>query len=159
MTITLNSYPLLERTRWWILAIVLATIFARLFGWLAHTQYRNTVLIAGAVALIGWILVAGITKQCSLDSSSRSITSSTIFFGLLVGKKTVDISQAAWVRARLAGSQQTALVVEIGTNGYRTTQLLKMSSKSGKNIPQAEKLCSLVAFHLELYNKGYKGLA
>lgn len=159
MTIALDSYPLLERTRWWMLVIGLAAAFARLWDLFSHTHYRGVVSITAVVTLIILIAIVGFTKRCSLDGPSHSITLSTQLFGLQIQQKTLSTLQAVWVRARLAGGYQTAIIVEIGTHGYETTQLIKMSSKSGKNIPRAEEVCSQVALHLGLENKGYKGLA
>lgn len=159
MTIALNPYPLLERTRWWMLAIGLVAVFARLWDLFSRTQYRGVVLIAAVVTLVVLLAIAGLTRRCLLDGSSRSITITTELFGLVILKKTLSTLQSKWVRARLAGGYRTAIIVEIGTHGYRTTQLIKMSSKSGKNIPSADEVCSQVALHLGLENKGYKGLA
>ena len=133
--------------------------FARLWDLFSHTHYRDLILIAAVITLTVLIVIAGFTKRFSLESSSRSIALSTEFLGMLIWKQVLNTSQSVWVRARLAGGYQTAIVIEIGTQGYETTQLMKISSKSGKNIPLAEDVCKQVALKLGLENKGFQGLA
>jgi len=159
MTIDLDSFPIMERTRWWMLLIGVTAPFAKLCELLSITNHSGMIPIVTIITLMILATIAGLTKRCSLDGTSRSITILTSFFGLQIHKKTLSTDRAVWVRARLAGTYQTAIIIEIGTRGYETTRLFKMSYKSGKNLPHAEDICSQVAHLLGIENKGYKGLA
>ncbi|WP_091196054.1 hypothetical protein [Formivibrio citricus] len=159
MVVELTSYPLIERTRWCLVTGGLLAPSAQLWILFAHSRYRLTALIVICTIYLVLVVLAGFRQKNALAASPKFVATYTTFLGWLVREKHKELSGVAWVRARVAGGWQTYLIVEVGTHGYETTELLKLAYKTGKNISVAESCCEQIAQHLEIENKGYKGLA
>ncbi len=159
MAVELTPYPLIERTRWCLIAGGLLAPSIQLWILLAHSKYRLTALAVICIIYLVLLVLAGFRQKNALGASPKFVTTYTTFLGWAVREKHKELSGVAWVRARVAGGWQTCLIVEVGTHGYETTELLKLAYKSGKNISVAESCCEQIAQHLDIENKGYKGLA
>ena len=155
----LRSSSLVASLSWWIAALGVIAAELRLFALIEHGLNPDLVIGLTTAMLIALLFSAGLTRRCVLDPSSRTVERITSLYGCIVNRKSVSVAQAAWVRARITGSYNANVSVEVGTSGYLTTELVSLPNFSGRGVAKAEIICAQVANALEIPNKGFKGLA
>lgn len=119
----------------------------------------GSVLVASLLLALALVVLGGFRRQVSLRLNPKMAESQLYFYGKKVSVRRDDLSRGAWVRARNAGSHFTEVLVEVGTYGYQTTTLVKLSYRLGKGVPAAEECAQSVSSFLGVPNKGYKGRA
>ena len=129
----------------------------RITDLLIHKVGKREFIACIVATLASYYLATRVEKSASLTEQSLSVLVSA--FGFRISNKKTDISNAAWVRARNTGRHFTEIVIEVGTTGYKTTELCKLPYQSGKGVPLAEEWCERIASYLKLPTKGYKGKA
>jgi hypothetical protein len=155
----LANYKITDSVAWRLLAMGLAIVIVRI--WELPWSDLNSSFAWGTTFILIASLIAsrGLERKSTIALDKKVLRVATSIFGRIFKQRETDISNAAWVRARVVGSYQTQIAVEVGTIGYSTTELILLSSQSGKGIPEAEMLCARVAEKLNIHNKGFKGLA
>ena|SRR3990167_6936429 len=157
--IDLAEYPVTDSVSWLLLAAALAVALIRL--WEALRLGLSPIIASAATisVVIGLLVSKGLRRKSSILVEDRTLKVTTFLFGKQIHQRHKDLLDAAWVRARVIGHHQTQIAVEVGTVGFRTTELVRVANKNGKGIPQAEMLCARVAANLNIPSKGFKGLA
>ncbi|MCV2419345.1 hypothetical protein [Paucibacter sp. DJ2R-2] len=156
--VDLDEYLVTDPTTWRLSAIGSATAVVKI--WDSTRLGLSPKLAFASTLLVIFCLIAarGLRRKSELDPGAKKVRKTTILFGRQLATKEVDVSDAAWVRARPIG-YKTQLVVEVGTVGYSTKELVRVVSDKNQGIPFAEMLCARVALHLEISDKGYKPIA
>lgn len=157
--VNLAKYKVTDSVAWRLLAMGLAVGVLRIWDSLRAGLSPLVALIVTFSAIAALLFSGGLRRQSSIVVEQRTLKVTTSLFGRVIKLRQQDISNAAWVRARIIGSYQTQITVEVGTIGYITTELVRIAHKDGKGVPESEMLCARVAEILKIPNKGFKGLA
>jgi hypothetical protein len=156
-TLALPTYQQTERTAATLGALAMLPASIRITDLLIHKVGTREFIACIVATLASYYVATRVEKSSALTEKSLSVLVSVC--GCRILSKKTDISNAAWVRARNTGSHYTEIVIEVGTNGYKTTELCKLPYKFGEGIPQAEEWCERIASYLGLPSKGYRGKA
>lgn len=156
--VDLDEYLVTDPSTWRLSAIASATAVIKIWdstrlGLSPKLAFTSTVLF-----ILFLMASRGLKRRSELDPEAKLVRKTTILFGRELRTQELDVSDAAWVRARPIGSK-TQLVVEVGTLGYSTQEVDRVVSDKNQGIPFAEMLCARIAVHLNIVDKGYKSVA
>ncbi len=90
-----------------------------------HVSFPAVAIVGGCI-LASLHVIGKISKTVSIDAELQTASVRISVAGYSLQSKRLDLSKGAWVRARHAGLHFTEIVVEVGTQGYETTELLKL---------------------------------
>lgn len=157
MTIDLDSFPIVERTRWWMLLMGLAAVFAKLWELLSMTNHSGMMPIIGII-MVFTTTVWGLQKKCSLDGTSHSITYQLVSLDYKSIKNAYALP-SCWVQLELAGTYQNQQYHSKWNSRIRNNAIIQDVIQNGKKSSSCRRCCSQVAHLLGIENKSYKGLA
>lgn len=156
--VDLDEYLVTDPSAWRLSAIASVTAVVKIWDSI-RLGLSPKLALASTVLLILFLIAArGLRRRSELDPEAKVVRVSTSLWGREWWTRELDVSDAAWVRARPIGSK-TQLVVEVGTVGYSTREVARVVSDKNQGIPLAEMLCARVAVHLNIVDKGYKSVA
>lgn len=151
--IALDEYLATDPSAWRMSALGVAAAVVKV--WDATRVGVSPELALAATVLMVLVLTGarGLRRKSELEPETRTVRVTTRVSGRQVSTRELDVSAAAWVRARLIACK-TQLVVEVGAAGYTTKELVPVSMNQNKGIPVAETLCAQMALHPNIADKG-----
>jgi hypothetical protein len=79
------------------------------------------------------------------------------FSSITLRQKNIPLDATAWVRVMFDGYKE--LIIEAGTSGYETNEIIRIPYKSGAGIKTAEETAGKLAEFWGVSNKGYMHLS
>ena len=123
-------------------------------GSLPHTAVLVGLVISLVVMLSNLLISKSVT---AISGPTKQILRSMSFVSIALYHKTTQLHNIAWVRVRFDGYQE--LFVEAGTQGFETTEILRVPYNKGSGVQIAEAKACQLATLWSIENKGYCGLA
>ncbi len=123
-------------------------------GSLPHTAVLVGLVISLVVMFSNLLVSKSVT---AISVPTKQILRSFFFATVALYHKTIQLHNIAWVRVRFDGYQE--LFIEAGTQGFDTTEILRVPYNKGSGVPIAEAKAYQLAALWSVENKGYRGLA
>jgi hypothetical protein len=156
--VLLDEYRVTDPRAWLLSALGAAAAVVKVWDAVRVGVSPKLALAATVLMVLVLIVARGLRRKSELVPETKTVRVTTSVFGRQVSIRELDVSKAAWVRARPI-ADKTQLVVELGTAGYTTKELVRVSMAQSQGISIAEDLCARIALHLNIADKGYKPMS
>lgn len=153
--VPLDEYLVTDPSAWRMSAFAAAAAVVKVWDATRAGVSPRLALAATVLMMLVLIVARGWRRGSALEPETKTVRVTTRVFGRQVSTRELDVSGAVWVRARPI-AYKTQLVVEVGTAGYTTKELVRVSMDKNRGIAVAESLCARIALHLNIADKGYK---
>lgn len=121
------------------LSIAFTLLVSRLYDTLGITKGSWFVVICATILMIG--ICCGLLNRTSiLNVDARSLSVEKRLYNFVISREVYPLSSYAWVRARRSEDWRE-FIVEAGTPGFKTVELLKQPLSAQTDIQQANDLC------------------
>ena len=101
------------------------------------------------------ICCALLNRTSTLNVEARSLSVEKRLYNFVISREIYPLSSYGWVRARRSEDWRE-FIVEAGTLGFATVELLKQPLSSKTDVQLANDLCEKISATLQLKNWGYK---
>lgn len=143
------------QTRFGLIALFFGCV-VKLWANLVHYPSLNEIFGIFSISAIFLATLMSLSRTTVINAQQKAATTVTTLLGKPMTSKSLDLSTAAWIRARQTSSKLDTITIEVGTVGYKTTALMMLPDGDGKNISESEQWCERIASVLGIQSKGYK---
>lgn len=151
--VSLSNQPVVDRTSWTLVALGIGTAVIKVWDTIRLGLSPALALLITLFAAFGLIAYRHARYRAGLCPAQQRVYRFLMLYGWVLRRSEIDVSDARSVNAELAGRTRTQLAVLVATrDGF--VELIRIPSKKGSGVAEAETICARVARHLGIPSYG-----